>query len=290
MANFKCRKGTSQCILLSTSTLIFLIAAAAMGVSIWIYLDAVAKSVTRVSLLTVIGIVSLALMMFAVMGCKAAVTPPQKKCSRCMYLTVLLVLFLAEFIAAGYVFNLGHALDVAKEKGFDIRGNVTTKVDKAAEDALTFLHDQLNDLYIDESCTGGAARSIPGGTLPIHFNEVTCKKKGAQDAFHALFKGAAIETQLALETYTNCTADPKFSKSNKDFTQSFCGSEVHIVSLARKYARYLVWFPVALAGLTFILLVATICLIAAKNKERRQHIRLMDGREPFQGQMSVSGV
>lgn len=287
MANFKCRKGTSQCILLSTSTLIFLIAAAAMGVSIYIYLDAVAKSVTRVSLLTVIGSVSLALMSFAIMGCKAAVTPPQKKCSRCMYLTVLLVLFLAEFIAAGYVFNLGHALDVAKEKGFDIRGNVTTKVDKAAEDALTFLHDQLNDLYVDESCTGGAAA---GDKLPIHFGEVSCKKKGAQDAFHELFKGAAIETQPALETYTNCTANPKFSKSNKDFTQSFCGSETHIVSLARKYARYLVWFPVALAGLTFILLVATICLIAAKNKERRQQIRMMDGREPFQGQMSVNHV
>jgi len=272
----RCTKGSSQCVLLVTNTLIFIISGAALGVTIYIFLDAVAKSLTKVNLLTVVGVASIALMIFAILGCCAALTPPQKKCSKCCYLTILLVLFLAEFVAAGYVFNLGHALEVANDKGFNVQGGV----DKAAEDAVVFLHDQLESLYNDEHCQGGSAK---GSALPLNFTKVTCNNQKVTDAFKTILQDPSITTKQELSSYNNCTTDTRMSSSGKpnDFTQAFCGSETHIVSLARKYSKYLVWFPVALAGLTFILLVSTICLIAQKNQQRHQQIRLQRGQEPL---------
>lgn len=271
-------KGLSKCILWTTNTLIFLIAGGALGVSMYLFFDAVAKSLTKVSLLTVIGIVSVALMLFSMLGCKAASTPPEKKCSKCMYLTILLVLFLAEFVAAGYVFNLGHALQVAQDKGFDVEGNVT----QASENAVVFLHDQLESLYTDEKCTGGAAT---GTKIPFNFTKVQCATQPVSDTFHTLLTAETVSTEEQQKTFTHCTTDAKFTPAGSnpsDFTQAFCGSEANIVSLAHKYAQYLVWFPALLAGLTFILLVATICLIAQKQQERQRQIRMDGGRQAFQ--------
>lgn len=282
----RCTKGTSQCVLLCTNALIFLVAAGALGVTIYIFFDAVGKSLTHVSLLTVIGIASIALMLFSILGCKAAATPPEKKCSKCMYLTILLVLFLAELVAAGYVFDLGNSLQVAKDKGFDVRD----KTDKAAENALVFLHDQLNDLYGEEQCQGGAAE---GATVPFSFTQVhDCKTEAIDGAFLTIFKDAKIDSPALFAAYTNCTTDDRMTPGGgtpSEFTQSFCGSETHIVSLAHKYSQYLVWFPVALAILTFVLLVSTICLIAAAQKERRRQIRLLRGEDPFNSRVQMAG-
>jgi hypothetical protein len=274
----RCSEGTSKCILLTSNTLIFLIAGASLGVTLYIFFDIAAKSLTKGSLLTVIAIVSVALMLFAMLGCKAALTPPSKKCSKCMYLTILLVFFLAEFVVAGYIFNLGHALDVAKDKGF----NVTSEVNKAAEDALVFLHDSLNDLYKDEQCKGGGATN--NEKIPFGFNAITCKTQKVDDAFKQIFQSNRVINETEdYDIYTNCTADPKFKKEGSaDFTQAFCGSEAHIVSLATEYARYIKWFPVALAALTFVLLVATICLIAQRQQRSQRQVRLHQGDQRLQ--------
>lgn len=270
----RCTKGTSQCVLLVTNTLIFLAAAGALGVTIYIFMDAVAKAVVKFNLLTVIGIVSVALMMFAILGCRTALNPPQKKASKCVYLTILLVLFLAEFVAAGYVFNIKNALQVAKDHNFDIKSGV----DKATVDVLHFLHDQLDDLYTNEHCQGGAA----GGTVvPFNFTKVTCKDQKAGDAIHTILQPLAITTPVELKSFKDCTTDSAYAQPATAFTQAFCGSEANVVSLAHKYAKYLIWFPVLLAGLTFILLIATICLIAQKNSRRAQQVRLAHGQVPL---------
>jgi len=278
MAN--CSRGVSQCILLTTNTLIFIIAAAGAGFTTYVFYDSAAKALTRMSLLTAVFVASLALMIFSCLGCRTASQAPRKKCSRCLYLSILLVLFIAEFAVAGYIFNLGHALDVAKDHHFDVKRGVN----KAAEDALVFIHNQLSDLYVDEKCTGGAPNaSYPN--VPFNFTEVECKTDGATRAFHSLLQDNTIEDHVALLRYTNCTADEnfKYDGSSSDFTKTFCGSEAHVVSLANRYAQYLVWFPVMLAALTFILLVATICMIA--DMTRRDRIRaqtLRGAQEPLQ--------
>jgi len=278
------QKGFSRCILFTTNTLIFLLAAGALGVSVYIFTDEAKKALTKVSLLTIVTAVSAALMIFSLIGCKAAVTPPQKKCSKCCYLTILLVLFLAEFVAAGYIFNLGNALQVAKDKGYDIQGNTT----KAAEDAVVFLHDQLEDLYKDEGCSGGGADA---SKIPFGFTEVTCKTKAVDDTFHTILTAEKVTTEAEEETYTRCTTDKKFTPSGSpsNFTQAFCGSESNIVSLAHKYTKYLVWFPVLLAGLTFILLVATLCLLAQKQQQLQRQIRVERGQEPLR-RVQMGGV
>merc|ERR1719313_2754166 len=197
-------------------------------------------------------IASIVLMFFSCLGCKTALNPPYKKCSRCMYLSILMILFILEFVAAGYIFNLGHALEVAKEHHYDVEGGVN----KAAEDALVFLHNQLTEFYNDEKCTGGESIGYP--TLPFNFTTVTCKRKKDQ-------------------RFT-------YNGSSATFTQTFCGSEEHIVSLAQKYSHYLVWFPVALAALTFILFVATLCVIANNRRQIReqqqQRAPLVDHQPP----------
>lgn len=276
-----CCKGISQCILLLTNSLIFVIAAGALGLSVYIFNDAVASSLTKVNFLSGLAIVSGVLMMFAILGCKTACNPPEKKCSKCLYLTILLVLFLVEFIAAGYVSNLGHAIEVAKQK-VDAKVHIDAKVNKAAEDTLVFLHDQLEDLYRAESCKGGGAdNSGSQYSKPFDFSTVHCKTKKASDAFVILFKDASIDSKQEFDAYSKCTQDTKFSIRSKDFTESFCGSESHILKIAHQYSRYLVWFPVTLAALTFLLLIATICVIAQKNNERRRVILVQRGEEPL---------
>lgn len=278
----KCTAGCSKTILLFANTLIFIIAAGALGVVAYIFFDEVGKALTKVSLLTVVGIVSLSLMVFALLGCKAAVTPPQRKCSKCMYLTILLVLFLAEFAAAGVIFNVKNSLQVLKDHHFDVESDV----DKATVSTLHFLHDQLNDFYNDQNCSGGAASL--NKSLPLSFTAVQCPSKPAEDAFHAILQDK-IDTAKAYATYEKCYKDPAFTPAGKapsDFTQAFCGSEANIVSLAQKYDRYLVWFPVALAGLTLLLLIATICLIAQKDQDRRRRVRLQGGVQPIHAQMA----
>lgn len=281
----RCTKGTSQFVLLATNTLIFLVSAASLGVSVYIFYDAAAKSLSKVSLLTVVGIASLALMLFSIIGCKAAVTPPQKKCSKCLYLTILLFLFMAEFIAAGYVFNLGHALEAAKSKGFNLKGDV----DKAAENALVFLHNQIKELYDDEQCQGGGAS---GAQIPFNFTAVKCKTKRVDDAFRAILQTDASITNQTLASYTNCTTDAKFTPSGSkptDFTQAFCGSEANIVTLAHRYSRYIVWFPVALAVLTMLLLISTICLMGQKNQRRQVDVRLLQTGQEYPHRVQLAG-
>lgn len=280
----RCVKGTSQSILLVVNTLIFIAAAGALSVSIWAFSSVLIKSLTKTSLLAAIVAVSTILIFFSVLGCRTALTPPQKKCHKCAYLTILFVLFLAEWAAAGYVYNVGNALQVAKDNRFDVKQGV----DKAAEDALHFLHDQLQSMYTQEECQGGAAT---GTIAPLNFSTVHCKTEAVTDAFSTLFQDNHV-TITEYVNYTNCTTDAAFTKATSTpspFTQSFCGSETHIASLAHKYAKYLMWFPVALAGLTFILLVSTIFLIAEKNQRR---VRLQHGHGRLNGssQLGQRGI
>jgi len=275
----RCTKGTSQCVLLVTNTLIFLCAAGALGVTIYIFNDVLAKSLSKVNLLTVVAIFSVALMLFAMLGCRTATSPPKKKCSKCIYLTLLLVLFLAEFVAAGYIFNISNALQVAKDHHFDVKSNV----DKAATQALHFLHDQLDELYNQESCKGGAAT---GTQTPFHFTKVVCKTQAVNVAFRALLTDPTVATPSDLDSYKKCTVDKAYTQPASAFTQAFCGSEANIVTLAHRYSRYLVWFPVVLAGLTFVLLISTICLMAQKNQRRQ--VLLNQGQQPI-NRVQMSG-
>jgi hypothetical protein len=134
---------------------------------------------------------------------------------------------------------------------------------------------------------------IPSTAVPFNFTQVhDCKTKAIDEAFLTIFKDASIDSPAEFAAYTNCTTDERMTPGGgtpSDFTQSFCGSETHIVSLAHKYSQYLVWFPVALAILTFVLLVATICLIAAAQKERRRQIRLLRGEDPFNSRVQMAG-
>jgi len=274
-----CGKGISQCILLTTNTLIFLIAAGSLGVSVYFFHDIAALAMTKFPLLVVVAIAAVVLMIFSCLGCKTALNAPQKRCSRCLYLSTLLVLFIAEFVAAGYIFNFGHALEVAKEHRFDVR----SAVHLASEDALVFLHNSLNDLYVAEKCAGGGQFQKK---LPFNFTEVQCKTKSSTQAFHSLFHDSIISTAHELQRYENCTADPSFDTGilhigTNNFTQAFCGSEAHIASLANQYAGYLVWFPVCLAALTLIHLVATICMMAQKTHRDRSVRTLRGAQEPL---------
>lgn len=273
----------SRTTLLIANTLIFISAAGALGVTGYIFLDVAAKSLTKVNLLTVIGIVSLLLMLFAVLGCVTAVNEPKKRCSKCLYLTILLVLFVGEFAASGLVFNVKNSLEVLKDHQFDVESLGHT----AGVRTLHFLHDQLQSLYTDEGCKGGGL--APGSKLavPLSFTEVHCSSGKVDTAFDTILKDN-IETQEALDFWKNCTVDPAFTPAGEaasDFTQGFCGSEAHIITLAQKYARYLAWFPVVLAGLTFLLLIATICLMVQRsNGERPDH------RYPLAGEVGMRRV
>jgi hypothetical protein len=278
----RCAQGTSQCVLLVTNTLIFLCAAGALGVTIYMFNNVLAKSLSKVNLLTIVGIFSVALMLFAMLGCRTATSPPKKKCSKCIYLTLLLVLFLGEFVAAGYIFNISNALQVAKDHHFD----VTSHVDEAATKALHFLHDQLDDLYNQESCRGGAAT---GTQTPFNFTKVVCETQSANDAFNTLLTDPTVATQSDFKSYKKCTVDKAYTQPASAFTQAFCGSQANIVTLAHRYSRYLVWFPVVLAGLTFILLVSTICLMAQKNQQhQRRQVQLNQGQQPI-NRVQMSG-
>jgi len=263
-----CGKGISQCILLTTNTLIFLIAAGSLGASVYVFHDTAALAVMKFSLLMVLAIAAIVLMIFSCLGCKTALDAPQKSCSRCLYLLILFVLFIAELVAAGYIFKFDHALEVAKEHHFDVQ----SAVNSASEDALVFLHNSLNDLYVAEKCTGGVRTREK---LPFHFTPVECKTESTTQAFHTLLQDSTMSTADELQRYENCANDPRFE------LKAFCGSKAYILSLANLYAHYLAWFPVCLAALTFILFVATVCMMAQKT-QRDRSVRTMRGaQEPL---------
>merc|ERR1719498_1846192 len=90
---------------------------------------------------------------FSILGYKTALNPPGKnKRHRCMYLSLLLMLFFAEFFAARVIFNAGHTFQLAQTHHFAVQ----SASDKAAKnDALVFLHDQLAELYDGAKCQGG---------------------------------------------------------------------------------------------------------------------------------------
>jgi hypothetical protein len=182
------------------------------------------------------------------------------------------VLFLAEFIVGGLVYNVCNALQVAKDHNFDIQGDVG----KASRSVRNFLHDQLDDFYDHQDCQGGAANS---SSIPIGFAKITCKSSSSVDVINAVFKDQVINDATALNTYNLCTLDTAYTPSGEkpsDFTEAFCGSQSNIVNLAQKYSNYLMWFPVGLGVLTLVLLIATICMISQKN---RQRVEILQGRQ-----------
>jgi hypothetical protein len=272
----RCVAGVSQCVLLVSNTLIFLVAGGSLGVCIYLFHDEVASSLTNINILTLAAIISVPIMLFALLGCKTAHNPPVKKCSRCLYLSILLILFLAEFIIGGLVYNVSNSLQLAKDHNFDIQGDAN----KAARTAVHFLHDQLDNFYDREDCQGGAAN---GTSIPIGFEPILCKSSANVDTISAIFKNHVIRDSSALYMYTNCTSDPAYTpvgEKPSDFTQAFCGSQSNIVSLAQKYSNYLMWFPIGLGVLTFLLLIATICIIGQKNK---QAVQMQGGRDVLHG-------
>lgn len=277
-----CCLSLSKCTLLTTNTLLFFISAAALGVCVYIFSDGVGSALTNVNLLTIFAAASVALMVFSTCGCATALKPPHRKCTRCMYLTILLVLCLAEFSAAVLFSDLTKSLQIAKEHNFDVKDDV----DRAAVKTIHYLHDQLSDFYDQEHCNGGVANATK---LPVGFSKVSCEKRAGNVVFDILFQDDAITDETGLLRYTNCVADPYYSdnanNSATTFTQAFCSSESHIVSLTQKYARYLMWFPVFLGVLTLFLLVATICLIA--RKEQRPAFRAV--HDPRRVQLMMHG-
>jgi len=302
-----CGKGVSQCILLTTNTLIFLIAVASLGASVFVFRDALASATTKLSVLRtldfpaddlaklhdfvgsarsvlmVVAIAAIVLMIFSCLGCKTALNPPERRCSRWLYLSILLVLFIAECGAGCVMFNLIHALGVAKEHQLD--GH--SAMNSASEDALVVLHNKLSDLYASEKCTGGEQSRE---RLPFHFTKVECKTASSSQVFHFLFLDSVISTEEERKRYEQCTANPSFEViteshelSTTTFNQAFCGSEAHIVSIADYYANILAWFPVCLAALTFILLVATICMMAQKTQHDQKGRTVRGAQEPLHG-------
>lgn len=263
-------KDVSKFILLGASTLMFLIAAAGLGLSPYVYYNAAAKAVITTSLLMAVLILSVVLMSFSILGCKTALASDSKmkssiygrgtssvqfsELSTCTYLFLVLVLLIAEFFAAGVISNAGHALQLAKTHHFDVQSGLG----KAAENTIVFLHDQLGELYDGSKCQGGQPW-LASEAKPFNFSQVECHNKAASQALNSLFQNASLSEEKEYATYKNCVADPAFKRSSKKFTQAFCGSEVRIVLLAGRYGRYLVWAPVCVAVLTFIVFVATIC-------------------------------
>jgi hypothetical protein len=72
---------------------------AAAGFAFWVFNDSVAHLTANWTVKGV-AIASGVLVVFSILGCRAAMSPPQKKCSRCLYLSTLLILFVALFAAA----------------------------------------------------------------------------------------------------------------------------------------------------------------------------------------------
>lgn len=269
----RCIAGVSEGVLFITNTLIFLAAAGSLGLCIYLFHDEVASSLTKVNLLTVAIILIVPMMLFAFLGCKTACNPPERKCSRCLYLTILLLLFLVEFAIGGLVYNVCNALQVAKDNNFDIEGD--TK--QAARTVRNFIHDQLDDYYDSQDCHGGAAKS---STFPIEFQKISCKSSASTDAMSAIFKMDVIDDEKAFHTYQACTTDSAFTPRGEkpsDFTQAFCSSQANIVKLAEKYSNYLLWIPVGLGILTLVLLISTMFVIGQKKRERVQMQGGLDG-------------
>jgi ABC-type multidrug transport system fused ATPase/permease subunit len=272
----RCIAGVSQGVLLVSNTLLFLIAAGSLGLCIYLFHDEVASSLTKVSILTIAAIISVPMMLFAFLGCKTAYNPPEKRCSRCLYLTILMILFLAEFIIGGLVYNVSNALQVAKDHNFDIQGDAN----KAARTVLHFLHDQLDEVYDKGHCQGGSANS---SQIPIEFEKISCNSASRSDAINTIFKHDVIRDTSKFYSYTNCTSDSAYTPSGEkpsDFTQAFCGSQANVASLAQKYSSYLMWFPIGLGILTLVLLIATVCIIGHKH---RQRVQMQGGRDGLNG-------
>jgi hypothetical protein len=269
----RCVASVSEGVLVVTNTLIFLIAAGSLGVCIYLFHDEVASSLTKVNLLTVVVVLTVPMMIFAFLGCRTALNPPARKCSRCLYLTILLLLFLVEFAIGGLVYNVCNALQVAKDNHFDIEGDAQ----KAARTVRNFIHDQLDDYYDKQDCHGGAAKSL---TLPIEFQTISCKSSASTDAMKTILKDEVINDEQAFHTYQVCTMDSSYTPRGEkpsDFTQAFCGSQANIVKLAEKYSNYLLWVPVGLGILTLVLLIATMFVIGQKKRERVQMQGGFDG-------------
>jgi hypothetical protein len=273
VASMGCCSGLSRCILLVSNTLVFLLGAGACAVSIYVFRDEVGKSLTRQNMLVVVGSASVIVMLFSLLGCRAAFSPPAKRCSRCIYLTLLLVLFFVEFITAGLIFNMRNSLEVAKEHNFDI----TKSANKAAATSMHLLYLSLHDYYVHQGCHGGGANST---TIPIGFSKITCNGKGVNEAVAVIFANPEVVSETQLKGYETCRQNPDYTKEKPtEFTEAFCGSQENIASLAQKYEGYIMWFPIALAALTLLLLICMICVIADQRKRRRQE--LSDAREPF---------
>jgi len=260
----QCCVDVSKCIVILCNATLFFIAAATGAVSIFVYSGVIANFITKPSLLVYILVASGFVVLMSLIGCRVANSPPRRKCSRFVYLFLLLVVILAEFSAAALFSNLGNSLEVAKDHHFDIESGL----DSAAIEALTYLHDQIVDLYESGNCTGGEAN---GDKFPIDFSKVHCGEFGVNEAFSVICKASKIINTNDFERFSNCSAHftaPSVPPSGA--TQIFCSSEAHIVALAQKWTKYLTWCPAVLTVLTLLLFVATIVLISQSRLQQRR--------------------
>jgi len=154
-------------------------------------------------------------------------------------------------------------------------------LDEAAKDALVLLHDQLGQLYDGSKCRGGQPW-LGAEAKPSNFSQVECHDEAASAALSSLLQNASLDEGTKYASYENCTADPAFKRGSKQFTQAFCASEARIVSLAGRYGHYLVWVPVPLVVLSFIVFVATFCRIHNQKMKRPESFRCPYLRENAQ--------
>lgn len=267
----QCCVDVSKCIVILCNTTLFCIAAAAGAVSICVYSGVISSYITKPSLLVYVLVASSFVAVMSLIGCRVANSPPRRKCSRFVYLFLLLVVIVAEFSAAALFSNLGNSLEVAKDHHFDIEGGL----DSAAIEALTYLHDQIVDLYENGNCTGGEAN---GDKFPIAFSKVHCEKFSVNEAFSVICKANKITNTNDFERFSNCSTHytaPSVPPSGA--TQIFCSSEAHIVAVAQKWTKYLTCCPVVLTVLTLLLFVATIVLISQSRLRQRQ-LQLVAGQ------------
>jgi len=261
------KRGIAQSLLLFVNTWMFIGSTACLCSFMYVFQGHKTNAMKRMSLLMVVFIVSIVVMLMSVLGCMTAMNRSPKPVARVLYLLVLLSMFTGSIFAGKTIVEFGEGLQAENEL------HTSARVNEAAERATMFLHNELNELYVTEKCTGGRPIGYP--TLPFNFSKVECGRPAATKSFIGLLKDSKIKTKAEFYRYENCTADPALALDTKRYTESreflktFCGSESHIVHLAKKYAHYLVWFPVCLAGLTFILLLATSYMMCQTEKKEK---------------------
>lgn len=248
------QSGTSQIVLLVFNGLIFLFAVVGAGLSIYLYTDEVANVLTFNQDLHIIIMTSVAMIVFAVLGCY--ISQNNADCvPKFVYLFLLGGLVLAEVMVIPGCYNVRQSFQVAKDRHFSFSSGQVR--DYWAVDVV---YSQLSKFYYGSGCAGGGANSTQ---IPIKFNPIICQS-GTLQQMKEMFMSEEniIRSRGAFEDYSSCVSYPKYTLEGAtplNFTQAFCGALPNIVNLAQAYSDMIFWFFVGFAVVIFFLAIATLC-------------------------------